>query len=563
MKVMEHVTKSKSGRTAGSGQILDRAGRPGAEFPWQLVLENTIVGVSYMQDRRFLWANARMAEIFGYRPRELDGEPVRRLYATQEDYEDVGRLMSTATHDGFVTHERGMACKDGTLIWCRISGRMLHRDQLGSTSVWVVQDLSDKKRAEDELRRVNQQLEQIVERRTTNLRRTNEALQAEIERRRQLQAAVVASREKYRTLFRHMPLGVLVVDADGTISEVNRTLQTYLGAASRARLNELIDDSTRALLPDGRATSLAELVGGHATAAGSRVDRFEFGWLAPSGRRREIAAIGAPLSARHRGVVFTFADVTEQHRRREREHEQQAALAHASRLSLMGQMASALAHELGQPLNACQSYVSGLRRRLDDVLVQRPEVAVALDKATTHLEQAGQIIGNVRGFVSRQRSEFEAIDLAELVTQTLQLLELPVGASRAQVDAKVGEAGDADPPRACGNPVEIQQVLVNLIINAIEAMAETPVAQRIVSIRVAQDARGMLAVEVADRGPGVDSELAPRIFEPYVTSKASGLGMGLMISRTIVESHGGALRLVRHRGSGAIFRFTLPSWKAT
>lgn len=540
--------------------MLDELGRPGADFPWQLVLENTIVGISYMQRRHFLWANARMAEIFGYEPGELDGEPVRRLYVTQEDYDDVGALMSCATHDGFVTHERGMACKDGSLIWCRISGRVLRRGEPDSPSVWVVQDLSDKKHAEDALRRVNQRLEQIVERRTMNLRRTNDALRSEIDRGRELRAAVQASRDKFRTLFRHMPLGVLVVNADGTISELNRTLQNYLGATTRARLDELVHDASRVVVGQGKTTSLADLVRTHASAQGPRVDRFEFGWLMPTGRRREISVIGAPLSTGRRGVVFTFADVTEQYRRREREHEQQATLAHASRLSLMGQMASALAHELGQPLNASQSYLSGLKLRLSDVIAERPEVAVALNKATEHLEQAGQIIRNVRGFVSRQPSHFEAVDLPSLAAQTLRLLEVQLRTSQAQVRVQADEVAGDLLPLARGNPVEIQQVLVNLLINAIEAMDGTPIPDRIIQVRILQDARGMLCVEVADHGPGVDAELAPRIFDAYVTSKPLGLGMGLMISRTIVESHGGALRLVRQKAGSTTFRFTLPVW---
>lgn len=537
-----------------------QSGHPAPDFPWPLVLENTIVGISYMQQRRFIWANARMAEIFGYAPGELDGQPVRMLYATQEDYEDVGRRMATATHDGFVTHERGMACKDGTLIWCRISGRVLQRNMADSPSVWVVQDLSDKKRAEDELRRVNQRLEQIVERRTLNLRRTNEALRAQVERSRTLQSAMLASRDKFRALFRHMPLGVLVVDADGTLSEFNRTLQNYLGGTTRVRMTELVGAADRVVLPDGSVTSLAALVRSRASQPLHRVDRFDFGWRAASSRRREISAIGARLTTGEGGVVFTFADVTEAHRRREREHEQQATLAHASRLSLMGQMASALAHELGQPLNAAQSYVSGLRLRLGGFLNERPDALTAIDKATRHLEQAAEIIRNVRGFVTRQPIEFERVDLRELVAQTLHLLELQLRASQTAVDVEPS-TDDAPPlPAARCHRVEIQQVLVNLVINALEAMDTVDQRQRRLLIRLAPDTKGQLAIEVADRGPGVDPELATRIFQPYYTSKLHGLGMGLMVSRTIVESHGGSLRLVRHRSPGATFRFTVPVW---
>lgn len=543
------------------GDTLDAMGRPGTDFPWQLVLENTIVGVAYMRDRRFVWANARMAGIFGYQTGELDGQPVRRLYATQEEYEDVGRLMADAAPDNFVTHERALACKDGALIWCRISGRLLRQGDVHSPSVWVVQDLSDKKRAEDALRRMNQRLEQTVERRTTNLRRTNEALRAQIERSRALQTALVASREKYRALFRHMPLGVLVLDTDGSISEVNRTLQGHLGATTRGRLDELLHDASRAVTTDGRTTSLAALVQANApTASSRRISRFEFRWLRPGGRSREIAAIGAPLVASGQGTVFTFADITEQRRRRTLEHEQQAALAHASRLSLMGQMASTLAHELGQPLNASLSYLIGVRNHLDAERPDRPDWLAALDKATDHLEQAGQIIRNVRGFVSRQQSNLEAVELPALFDQTLALLDFPLRVSGVRVDAQV-EAGDRAPPAARCNRVEIQQVMVNLLVNAIDAMEETPAQQRCIVVRLFREARSMVAVEVSDSGPGVPPELTARIFESYFTTKRSGLGMGLMISRTIVESHGGALRHIRQRNGSATFRFTLPAWR--
>lgn len=546
---------------AARESVLDPSGHPGVDFPWPLVLENTIVGISYMQQRRFLWANARMAEIFGYAPGELDGQPVRLLYATQEDYEDVGQRMAMATHDGFVTHERGMACKDGRLIWCRISGRLLQRGAADSPSVWVVQDLSDKKRAEDELRRMNQRLEQMVERRTLNLRRTNDALRAEVDRSRELQAAVLASRDKFRTLFRHMPLGVLVVDAEGNLSEFNRTLHQYLGGTTRTRMIELMEEPERVLLPDGMTTSLAALVRQRAAQPLHRVDRFEFGWRTAAERRREISAIGASLTTGEGGVVFTFADVTEAHRRRAQEHEQQAALAHASRLSLMGQMTSALAHELGQPLNAAQSYLSGLKLRLGELLQDKPEALGAIDKATRHLEQAAEIIRNVRGFVTREPVSFERVDLRELVHQTLQLLDLQLRASHATVDVRSTlEPGASLPPARC-HRVEIQQVLVNLVINALEAMETVEPSARRIVVRLGMDAKGQLFVDVVDAGPGIDPGFAAQMFQPYATSKPQGLGMGLMISRTIVESHGGALKHVRQRGPGATFRFTLPAWR--
>lgn len=592
--------------------LIDALGPPpGVDFPWQLVLENTIVGISYMRNRRFVWANARMAEIFDYQPGELDGAPVRRLYVDQQDYDAVGALMAASlSTDGYITHERLLACRNGRLIWCRMSGRLLESGNLEGPSVWVVQDLNDKKQAEDALRRINQRLEQTVAQRTLNLQRTNSALNAEIERSRTLQAAVVASREKYRALFRHMPLGVLVLHADGSLAEYNRALQRFLGAHSRSRLESLVTDPSRVVLGDGRTLSLLALTRDLASGA-PRVEHLEFSWIAPNGQRRELSTIAAPL-ATAQGIVLTVADISEQQRQREREHEQQAALAHASRLSLIGQMASALAHELGQPLNASQSYLSGLHHRLKVAPPELDTLLPVLEKAMRHLEQAGQIIRNVRGFVSRQPPVIEVVALDALLDQTLQLLERPIRASGTRItvdlDGDPGDpaegtddahcahdahtahtaheaheahkAHDADKaddvaeadlaadgggrPRAVirvrGNPVEIQQVLVNLLVNALEAMTETPPARRIIAVTVGRAGTDRIQVEVADSGPGVDAEVAPRVFDPYVTTKASGLGMGLMISRTIVEAHGGALALTRGHLGGAAFRFTLPGW---
>lgn len=548
---MSTVARSRSSLTSQAQDAL-RLGE--AVFPYELVLENTVVGISYMRDRRFLWANARMAEIFGYAPGELEGAPVRMLYSTQTDYEEVGRMYSAFSRRNGYTHERAMVQKGGELLWCLISGRMIDPADPQSPSVWVVQDITEKKRVENQLRRANQRLEQTIERRTLNLRRTNETLHEEVLRRRAAQELSVESREKYRALFRHMPLGVLVTHADGSIAEVNRTLQTYLGAPTRATLDRLLEED-RATDADGQPLSIAELVRRHLQGPGARrVAHFDIAWRAASGRQRDISIVAAPISGHGLGVAFAFSDVTEQRRARDREHEQQAALAHASRLSLMGQMASALAHELGQPLNACQSYLGGLRHRLSEELGSRPELEQALDKVATHLAQAGEIIRNVRGFVSRHHPEFEAVDLPALLRQTLMLLDVQLRAAGVRVQWLDGSPAQ---PVPC-HPVEVQQVLVNLIVNAIEAMHDTPAEERCIEIAFGAEGRHKVSVQIADAGPGVPAEAAARLFDPYFTTKPDGLGMGLMICRTIVESHGGSLKLVGGRGRGAAFRFTLP-----
>ncbi len=530
-----------------SSPVLDR------EFAYDVVLENAIVGVSYMRGRQFVWANTRMCEIFGYQTGELTGKPVRILYSTQEDYDEVGRMYSLFARNNRYTHERAMVRKDGQPIWCLIAGRMIEPIGPHSPSVWVVQDISDKKRTEDELRRAKQRLELRVEQRTVNLRRTNEALQLEIERRRLAQFASVASREKYRTLFRTIPLGVLVTSAAGEVVEINHNLQSYVGATTRAQLQNLLDDETRVIEGSG-TTSLREFVRRQTDAIKRRMTRLEIGWISRDGSRRDIAVVAAAISGHEFGAAFAFTDVTAQRLAEEREHEQQQALTHASRLSLVGQLASALAHELSQPLNACQSYVAGLRHRLADDLAQRPDALLAFERIGGHLDQAGQIIRNVRGFVSRHQPEVQVIEPAELVRQTLALLEVQLRIENVRVT--VGAARSV--PRVQCNPVEIQQVLINLVMNAIEALRDVSPSGRSIHIGFRREARSYLAIHVSDSGPGVPAGLVPQLFNPYFTSKKTGLGMGLGICRTIVESHGGSIRLGRSTGPGARFRFTLP-----
>lgn len=560
-----HVVRGRPGSGTGASTLGTRlciATDPATEqVSLSAVLENTIVGIGALVDRRFVWANARMAEIFGYAPDELVGECVRRFYVSEGDYLAVGHAYELLAQQSFYTHEHPQVRKSGEIIWCRISGRTVDPGATRPMSVWVVQDLTDKKRAEDQLRRVNQQLEQTVLRRTTTLSRTNVALRVEIERRRQAQLLSTESRNKYRALFSTLPLGVLVTNAAGEIVEVNRTMQASMGVATGAALAPALTDTTRVLLEGGHSTSLAALVRDLQFKEPRRPRRFEFRWIAGDGTRRDISAVAVPLSANGFGAMITCSDVTEQRASREREHQQRDELTRASRLSLMGQMTSAIAHELGQPLNACQSYLTGIRHRLAAELPPESEISLALDKAIEQLAQAGQIIRNVRDFVSRREPEFEDVYLHDLVAQTLQLLEVSLRNAGASVELDVHP--NARSRAAHCHPVAIQQVLVNLIINAIEALQSNAPADRRIVIRLATAPRSMLLVHMSDNGAGVPAELATRLFEPYVTSKPGGLGMGLMISRTIVENHGGKLKLAPPEGGrGAAFAFTVQSGAA-
>ncbi len=524
----------------------------GYEFPYELVLDNALVGICFVVDRCLRWTNARMNEMFGYADGELNGHSVQVIYASRQDFDDVGRNYAAITRDRRYTHNLEMRRKDGKTFWCTLSGQRIDPADSASPTVWVLQDISDRLHAEEQLRRANARLEQRVLARTHSLERSNATLAAEIERRRAAQLALTESREKYRTLFRKLPLGLLVADIQGNAIEVNRVLQRSIAARSRKHALEMLEDD-RLVLTESGTTSLAALLRRHVSGDLQEVDRFEFHWRTGKGTEREIAVTAAPLRSHGLAAIFAFVDVTRQRRAAERERQQQEALAHAARLSLMGQMTSALAHELGQPLNACQSYVGGLQLRLQHGSATFDDVQTAIDKIAGHLERATEIMRSVRGFVSRKPVPQVHTDLGALLRKTLALMEPQLRAAQVRPEVR---AEPELPPVRC-NAVEIQQVLVNLLLNALDAMQDTPVDQCRLEVRLEQEKNAMLAVTVRDTGCGIAPDVAARLFEPYFTTKPTGLGMGLMICRNIVESHGGALRLIPGRCRGTSFKFTL------
>ncbi|MCC7413120.1 MAG: PAS domain S-box protein [Gammaproteobacteria bacterium] len=522
---------------------------------YEQVFDNALVGICLMSERRFIRVNRRLEEVLGYPPGALIGESVRRVYARAEDYEEVGRVLAAFPVDNRYVHERALITRDGAIRWCLVSGRLIEPADPRSASVWVVQDITDMREAEARLAREKERLEQKVQRRTLNLQKTNAALRQEIDRRRASERETIESREKYRVLFRNIPLGIVITDADGVIAEINPAMQTLSGVTSLEQFNALAARADTVTVNDGEVLSLAGLIARESPVDSHRVTLAGVSLRLPGAEARWFDVIGLRVPVRGLGAAIVFGDRTEARLAREREHAQQQQLAHATRLSLMGQFASALAHELGQPLNACLSYAAGIEHRLRHELQARPDAREALSRIQLHLTQAGDVIRNVRAFIAKHRPDDESVDLAVLVPATLDLLKLQLrqAAVRVQVSMPAGV------PLLRGNRVELQQVLVNLIVNAIEAMRDAGVADPVLGVRVARRRGGRVAVTVSDNGPGVAAELREQIFQPYFTTKSGGLGMGLLMCRTIVESHGGSLAIARSRRRGAAFTFVLPA----
>jgi len=244
-------------------------------------------------------------------------------------------------------------------------------------------------------------------------------------------------------------------------------------------------------------------------------------------------------------------DLTESQAVERRMQEMQSELIHVSRLTSMGEMASALAHELNQPLSAIANYMKGSVRLLESPTPDLFKVKGALSEAGDQALRAGVIIRKLRDFITRGEAETRIEQLPKLIEEAGALAM--VGAKGMGIRLRFDLSPKAD--LVVADKVQVQQVILNLMRNGLDCMVNSPTRNLTVTSEL--DDEDMVVVSVTDSGPGIDSDVAARLFQPFVTTKAEGMGVGLSICRTIIEAHGGKIWFEPGPGGGTSFRFTL------
>jgi two-component system sensor kinase FixL len=361
-----------------------------------------------------------------------------------------------------------------------------------------------------------------------------------------------AERAFLQSVLDTVPDAIMVIDDHGTLRSFSPASERLFGYAE----HEVVGQNVKILMPSPhqqnhdtylekyRATGQRHIIGIGRVVAGKRRDGTTFPL------ELSVGEINGPSGRFFTGFI---RDLTERQAAEARLQELQSELTHISRLSAMGEMASTLAHELNQPLSALANYLRGARRLLDKPLDDLPMVTGALDKAAEQALRAGDIIRRLRDFVSRGEEQ-RSIELVTKLVEEASALAL-VGAKEQGI--RVSFHLDPRAPSALVDRVQIQQVLVNLIRNAIDAMAKSPKRELVVATRPVEG--DMVEISVSDTGPGIDPAVAANLFHPFQTTKAHGMGLGLSICRTIIEAHGGRIGVDPPSGSGATFRFTVPS----
>lgn len=367
------------------------------------------------------------------------------------------------------------------------------------------------------------------------------------------EAQLKAREAHLRSILDTVPDATVVIDEGGHITSFSAAAVRQFGYTEA----ELLGRNVSVLMPEPYRHEHDGYIRRYLSTGEKRIigiDRVVVGRRKDGSTFPMKLAVGEMKSAAGRYFTGFIRDLTEREETEARLEEVQNELARLARLNELGEMASTLAHELNQPLAAIANYAQGSVRFLDDLDdATAGRIRHALEETARQSMRAGDIIRNLRAFVTRGETEKSPVDVRRLIEEACALAL--VGSRELGVRTVFEFAPDTGDVLA--DKVQIQQVLINLIRNAMEAMRETD--RRELVVRTVRDGgEGFIAIEVADTGTGISDEVASRLFQPFVTSKANGMGIGLSISRRIVEAHGGRISVVRNSGGGATFRFSLP-----
>ena len=489
-----------------------------SEERWRAVFENSAVGIVLQTgDRsgRFVAANAAYQRMLGYSMDEL--RALTFVDITYDEDREVNRRLAAELLDGkresFTLTKRNRR-KDGSVMWVSIHVSLIPGTGNDDTLFMsIVDDITERKHAEE---------------------------------------ALGKSERQFRALFEEAAVGISLLDSAGRLFESNRKFQQLLGYSA----DELRSMPWAAFAyPDDMqpiGSLLTDLVSGKRDHY--RIERRY--------RRKDGSALWGDATVYivrdERGEpMFTIGmieDITDRKRAEEALRKAEAELAHVTRVTTLGELAASIAHEVNQPLaamvadaNACLNWLSASDPPVDDA-------REALGAIVNEGHRAAEVIQRIRQLARRAEPHKERLDVNGVIHEVVALVRNEALSRRVSLRTELA----SELPAVLGDRVQLQQVMINLAINGMEAMASVTDRPRVLLIQ-SQRERDQALVTVQDSGTGIDPDNVHRVFDAFFTTKSSGMGMGLSMSRSIVEAHGGRLWASSNVGSGATFQFTLPT----
>lgn len=365
--------------------------------------------------------------------------------------------------------------------------------------------------------------------------------------------ALQVSERRWQGFYENTAVGIALADADGRIMKANPALQRMLGYDAREIVGlsfvDISDDADKAATRDN---VLGLLTGNHGSyQLQKRYERRDGSHL----WAKVCASVIPEVDKEGPRVAVIVEDLTAQKSAEDALARTQTDLARVSRLTTMGELVASIAHEVNQPLAAIVTNSHAALRWLERPEPDTQEVVAALQRVHRDAVHADNVITRIRGFLRKGDLKRQAIDVQAMLDVLLQMLRRPLAEAAVGCEVRIA----APLPPLCGDQVQLQQVILNLLVNAIDALRNQDATDRRIVVEVAGDAGGGVRFAVADNGPGVPAGQAATIFEAFYSTKSDGLGMGLAISRSIVDNHGGKLWLESPAAGGSRFVFLIPA----
>ncbi len=415
-------------------------------------------------------------------------------------------------------------------------------------------DITERKLAEDDLQQARNVLEKRVSQRTIELEKANAELTQEIERRKLAENAMRTEHDKAQLCIDNVSAVIVGLDIEGNITIINQPACRILERTEP----ELIGKNWfEECLPENEKEEVLRVFKQVMAGKLNGVDYYENSIVSRSGQHRLIAwknSYFTDAKSQIVGALSVGEDITERRREQEVLRARQEELAHFARVTSMGEMASSLAHELNQPLTAINVYAGSCLQQLRTGKEQKEKLQTALEQISHQAQRAANVIQNLRQFLSKGESERKPTDLNHLILQTGEIAFIDIKKENIKIKYNLLE----NLPQLKIDPIQIQQVIVNLLRNSLDALSNMPEKNRHLFIQTEINSEQEAQVSISDNGPGFNAKNMDKLFDPFYTNKPNGMGMGLAISRTIIEAHEGRLSAANNSHGGATFTFTLP-----
>ncbi len=484
-------------------------------------------------------------------PGSEDAPPFDQLEALQRELTDTRQNLQTTIEELETTNEE---------LQSTFEEAQSTNEELITSTEELQTSNEELQSANEELRTVNEELNAKhaqLEAANRKLLEMNQQLAHEIERRKTAQEQLALERHKLKAIIDAEPAWVNICDAQGVIKELN---PQGLEIMEAERPEELIGRSLKEFIsPEYRDAALQCLAASHDGVP--KRTQVEVTTLRNHRRWLELNTVLLPKLEGDASLALMsiITDQTERVMAESRAKDRLYELSKVMRLNTLGEMASGLAHELNQPLAAISNYISGCERRLVNDSCDKDEILKVLRISAQQAQTAGDIVNHIRAFLGKGDAPRQAVDLDAAINEAISLTQVVGDYQAIRFTCDIAK----NLPQVLADAVQIEQVLVNLMKNAIEAMLalETPVPELI--IRAHCSSSRCVEVSVEDFGGGLPEGLEEEIFKSFFTTKTTGMGMGLSISRTIIESHGSKLECQNLPGIGMIFRFKLPVYEVT